>query len=117
MTATPNTAALHDLLDRVEAGKYKFNGWADQPLDRKHMGKVEDAYHGSLDAAKALHEAVLPGWYWAMRPLGFGVSVMVWRGDSDRFEGHTEEPSRCWLIAILKALIAAPVTPANEGGV
>ena len=61
--------------------------------------------NNSLDAAKELHEAVLPGWdygydgsiAWVQRP-GLGS---IYRHDD--MNGYT---SRAWLIAILKALHA-----------
>jgi len=120
----PQTAALQALLERVEAGKYKFNGWADQPLERKHMGKVDDAFHGSLDAAKALHEAVLPGWAVDRMGIWPGGSASVrivgthighdgdrWHNFKDgEAEGVSPIPSRAWLIAILRALIATADT-------
>lgn len=62
------------------------------------------AYHGSLDAAKALHEAVLPGWGWT-----FPHSEKCTLVHSDFLEQHGHHhnnPARAWLLAILKALIA-----------
>ena len=72
--------ALTDLLAKVEAG-YPWHGnpgesvvWAFGPLHRgiedleenakwsKYGDLIKGCCHGSLDAAKALHEAVLPGW-------------------------------------------------------
>ncbi len=64
------------------------------------------AYNGSLDAAKALHEAVLPGWDWCMT----ADKVDVWTGnmmdDGIMRHGEAGTTARAWLIAILKALIA-----------
>ena len=113
MTATPNTAALQALLMKVESGEATTMAFEDAGFD----GWAELAYHGSLNAAKALHEAVVPNHAWD-----------IWRGigtDCVRYYGcnlpgidtaYHEDPARAWLIAILRAL-AAPVTPANEGGV
>jgi len=114
--------ALQNLLERVEAGKYKFNGWADQPLERKHMAKVDDAFNGSLDAAKALHEAVLPGWrpsielggfdaFNRQRPADQWTAVLWYKNPSSILAlegplGKNADPARAWLIAILRALIA-----------
>ncbi len=66
---------------------------------------------GSLDAALALHNAVLPGWAWkrVVHP-GPIASVGVW--SPPRFVwGHTAleadgNTARAWLIAILEAMIA-----------
>ena len=99
--------ALTALRDKVEAGKWSFNGWAEYPISRKDMSKFDDAYNGSLDAAKALHEAVLPGWTWVMGP----AATHLWRDEDygDPFcapyEGVADNPARAWLLAILEALI------------
>ena len=63
------------------------------------------AYNGSLDAAKALHEAVIDdysfllGFDWAEVWLPFG-------SDLHKFNVANTSPARAWLIAIIKALIA-----------
>jgi hypothetical protein len=118
---TDRKDALVDLLDKVEAGNFKWNAWADPPLDRALMGKVEDSYYGSLDAAKALHEAVLTEW---RVTHAFGLIS----GEVAKFNlTHNEKPStyvraessnpaRAWLIAILKALIAGENTNDNLKG-
>ncbi|WP_424974221.1 hypothetical protein [Dinoroseobacter sp. S124A] len=72
---------------------------------------------GSLDAAKALHDAVLPGWGWRFHErYGDGVTkeseakrAWVSRPHSWRV-GHTadvvdDNAARAWLTAIIKALI------------
>ncbi len=115
------TAALQALLDRVEAGEFPADTSA------RDLGIASDglpiiktmysAFSGSLDAAKALHEAVLPGCAWFIES--------AYRGDAPTaaIEGHgisvdasNDNPARAWLIAILRALIAASVAE-NEGGV
>ena len=115
------TAALQALLDRVEAGEFPADTSA------RDLGIASDglpiiktmysAFSGSLDAAKALHEAVIPNHAWD-----------IWRGigaDCVRYYGcnlpgidtaYHEDPARAWLIAILRAMIAASVAE-NEGGV
>jgi hypothetical protein len=68
----------------------------------------DKAYHGSLDAAKALMEAVLPGW-----------DVQIGTYDDETFEASVAPAleaksydrishcmARAWLLAILRALIA-----------
>ena len=110
MTATPNTAALQALLDRVEAGT--IDGMTPHcDLPAMH---VLGAYVGSLDAAKALHEAVMPGWQWGRLFTG-----TMWVEPPDNADGRyrgfrTDNPARAWLIAIIRAIIAAPVAD-NEG--
>ena len=84
---------------------------------------VLGAYYGSLDAAKALHEALLPGWRmdalwqggvlcendddWSCRlRCVFGKSRVV---ENDE-RAAIPSPARAWLLAIIRALIA------QEGG-
>ena len=74
---------------------------------------VLGAYYGSLDAAKALHEALLPGW-----------DRQITTYDDDTFEASVSKPlevktydgvsscmARAWLIAILKAYRANQTQP------
>ena len=75
------------------------------------------AYNGSLDAAKALHDAVLPGWQIniAFLPVGADVVCGIY-GPLDpnagkwafapKFEARAANPARAWLLAIVRALIA-----------
>jgi hypothetical protein len=108
---TDRKDALTELLAKVEAGNFNWNAWAKPPLDRALMGKVEDSYNGSLDAAKALHEAVLPEWGFVIddeRSLVVQVDVV--------FSAHSTNPARAWLIAILNALIAGENTNDNDKG-
>jgi hypothetical protein len=94
------------LIEAVEAGtdqlvlelSYQFGG---------NYVRVVDAFRGSLDAAKALHEALLPGCYATLSSVGdatiFGnVSV---RGISWAELSYAEAatPARAWLLAILRA--------------
>jgi hypothetical protein len=116
---TDRKDSLVELLAKVEAGNFKWNAWADPPLDRALMGKVEDSYYGSLDAAKALHEAVLQGWAWSLYEEDSGEFLsIVSKGYNVKIyeeEWHTD-PARAWLIAILKALIAGENTNDNDKG-
>ena len=107
----PQTAALIALLERVEAGHLTASCLPDSMV--KNWQQIMDAYHGSLDAAKALHDAVLPGWspsvgqnahhgYWFAHVLKSEDGSIV--GDKDGSSPDT--PARAWLIAIIRALIA-----------
>lgn len=102
---TQGKAPLRKLIEAVEAG---FPDWGlmeadifDDPV--KH--EIRHAFHGSLDAAKALHEALLPGYDWRLRDN----RAWVWRGidahggdevEDDNFKGL---PARAWLLSILRA--------------
>jgi hypothetical protein len=109
---------LIKLLAKVEASS---NQWSAneifEAIGRHKQKHFNAAFHGSLDAAKALHEAVLPvesKWQltWADGSYDFAVS------HSGMVYGTyiTDNPARAWLIAILKALIACENTNANDKG-
>lgn len=67
---------------------------------------VSRSHAGSLDAAKALHEAVLPGWEWTFYYDG-ECCVQDARAFSYAYEkAESDNPARAWLIAIIRALIA-----------
>jgi hypothetical protein len=89
--------------------------------------KAYEAYNGSLDAAKALHEAVLPELGWeVMRTSKYpgmvpGSSRFEFRADvgwGTTWVGRAADPARAWLIAILQALIseAQPAPPPTQEG-
>lgn len=103
--------ALRQLIEAVEAGN-------DDGLIRKvdllhaliNGHAVEcalDAYHGSLDAAKSLHEALLPGWvpkvYSSLEDdKSTFFQVVLFKGGRNS-EGEGKNFARAWLISILKA--------------
>ena len=103
--------ALQDLLAKIEAGDVTGSdcciasvmGWF---AHSEH--DIMRAFHGSLDAAKALHEAVLPGFWWQRQ--GFVMSVTDdhtgWGNGTYCRHRDDENPARAWLICIIKALIA-----------
>jgi hypothetical protein len=106
----PQTAALIALLERVEAGHLTASCLPDSMV--KNWQQIMDAYHGSLDAAKALHDAVLPGWEYGIsqnaeepEPAAY---VAKWDAKlaGDGFAAVSYDPARAWLIAIIRALIA-----------
>ena len=105
---TPNTQALQRLLDAVEAGRVGQFRNLDSEFGHGNGIHAKRAYNGSLDAAKALHDALLPGYKW-----GRQWSDHMWvecedlEGRSDRFYGSPDmTPARSWLIATIKALMA-----------
>ena len=98
--------ALDDLIAAVEEGQISTdlimkafgNGWDDI--------RVLAAFSGDLNAAKALHEALLPGWMPVIQMLTDGNwLVEMWPPDNGPCEISVEnaDPARAWLIAILKA--------------
>jgi hypothetical protein len=96
---TDKIKALNALLAKVEAGEWDWMiDWPDWDcMCVPPIGHCRRAYNGSLDAAKALHEEVLPGWNHIV------CRDYVYVGS---FQGKSDNPARAWLIAILKALIA-----------
>jgi hypothetical protein len=107
--------ALTELRDKVKAGNIgvisarsfaALNGGYGVYVDHQASDAMH-AYNGSLDAAKALHEAVLPGWRWQVFALTDCDYVAVL--DGPKFSTPEIEapynPARAWLLAILEALI------------
>lgn len=105
--------ALKELAKKVEAGEWDHSpsGCA-RAVFPYRSASIDDlgltalgAFNGSLDAAKALHEAVLPGWTWGVSTTGARVELDApdWLYEN---YGDNEIPSRAWLLAILKTLIA-----------
>lgn len=84
---------------------------------------VMKAYSGSLDAALAMHNAVLPEWLARTSAGGASAGIKFWSCDLEHWETGDEVgawnqpiPARAWLIAILKALIDNERTSAQRGG-
>jgi len=94
--------ALTALRDKVKAGDSTRDGSMFRVFGYSWT-HCFDAYNGSLDAAKALHEAVLPGWEWGLNRDG--ATIWIENPDIGPFTGDNT-PARAWLLAILDALIA-----------
>lgn len=101
---------LDKLIEAVEGGVAPLDAIAKMKLlglpsvINNNLHEASSAYRGSLDAAKALHETLLPGWEF----LDFRLSgyVQISGGIfTDRVEqGECDgNPARAWLIAILEA--------------
>ena len=104
---TDRKQALTDLLVKVEVGGDIFPN--DFPSGFKKVPRAIGAFEGSLDAAKALHEEVLPEWSWQKMPDG--TIHMMHEITFDTSSGHyNDNPARAWLIAIIKAIIAEEET-------
>ena len=103
--------ALREFLAKVEAGEWD-TALAFQAFDGNHLTTVSYTYNGSLDAAKALHKAVLP-FYEINLTFDFcHVFPPVDDGEQRAYTGLCDKkPARAWLIAILKALIAQDEHP------
>lgn len=105
--------ALQDLLAKVEAG------WPPD-IDTPYMTPFHAAWpdwraqqawlanQGSLDAAKALHDAVLPDRSCGITFGGEYGATITFPPTWDRMSISESNliPARAWLIAVLRALIA-----------
>lgn len=110
------TDALKCMLELAQKGEWHFNLSAQVFPPESAYGRctfmdADEAFGGSLDSAKALHEAVLPGW-WVQHIgknlKGWGVRLETNDGEftDNVLLPRYECPARAWLIAILKALIS-----------
>lgn len=97
--------ALRHLIEAVEAGEINIGEGATLafiPLSPEKRRTAMAAYNGSLDAAKALHEGLLPNYFvdfrwWTAQNGGCHATV------GNLHSGQATAPARAWLIAILKA--------------
>lgn len=97
------TDALNKLIEAVETGKFIHN---DAILPRHREGLAAMAFDGDLNAAKGLHEALLPGWEWG-RLVSHGTMVVAAKtGRYEAYSADSDNPARAWLIAILRAYTA-----------
>lgn len=104
--------ALDKLIEAVEAGTLGVDDYPDEWTGLARVDLLFDAYHGSLDAALALHEALLPGWAPVIDLVANEIGMHRQCHDDDgcptdewewcfEVRGHT--PARAWLLAILRA--------------
>lgn len=105
--------ALIEMRDMVINGRsISFNSFAATFPELKEIGSIYQPLfcRWSLDAVKALHEAVSPGW---RVTHAFGLIAgevakfnLTDNSDPSKYaEGKSTTPARAWLIAILSALI------------
>jgi len=110
---------LNKLAERVESGDksvygedlyYALKIARCDRLNRITSNVFIDALNGSLDAAKALHDAVLPRWTRSVDATvpDAGIEVALYKGgvfDDARKEvtGDSTNEARAWVAAILRA--------------
>lgn len=104
---------LDKLIEAVEAGG--DNAWhgCGDVLGLRNGMAFTSAYNGSLDAAKALHDALLPGWTRDVDATApeCGITVTLHKpysphrspDDMGTVSADMACEARAWLIAILKA--------------
>ena len=113
--------ALDKLIAAVEAGEFdgqpaKYNAFARAweaafgAFFEPNFTGPFSAYCGSLDAALALHNALLPGWVATIWAGGEAAGVKYWWATVEDWNSGEEvsaeslpSPARAWLLAILKA--------------
>lgn len=108
---------LQRLIEAVESGTYEDVCEAARNIASKARdtgdfwpsNDVRKAYLGSLDAALALKDVLLPGWTWGRWSNGH-MWVTTDVDDANRFVTSTgyfqDNPARALLLAILRALAA-----------
>lgn len=118
MTDTAQADALRALIEAFEVNDLRS-------VSAKHIhdafglhyqNRFWQAYQsGSLDAAKALHEALLTGWACTLvmtYPLASAAVFQITENGSHTIgkhrvvEAHNDIPARAWLLAVLKAKLA-----------
>jgi len=107
---TDRKQALTEFRYMVQRGEFPAD------LTGKEMGfpnvsaaNLYAVFAGSLDAAKALHEAVLPGWSFAVASHSPRATLHPPKFNLPHIKAvHAEaaNPARAWLSAIIEALIA-----------
>ena len=118
---TAKLAALQRLHDAVVEGLQSPTNWRDFEAiptgtnDTPGPILAHRAYYGSLDAAKALHEALLPGWEWWLNSIAYwdgdeGPTAILRTGtpmvDLRVASARSDAPACAWLIAVIRALMA-----------
>ena len=108
MPNTTDARIVDDLIEALKAGIWPPFTPRTKSRLRPHWSLIARANDGSLDAAKALHDALLPVFLWGITPLGncYIRDISFNPISSGACAGN---PARAWLIAILcayRALIA-----------
>lgn len=101
--------ALKPLTKAVEAGEWlaveihaKALARAARDIgDRWPAHEAMKAFNGSLDAAKDLHDVLLPGFWYLLKP-GHAMVGDDFSANNDA-EGFAPTTARAWLLAILRA--------------
>lgn len=96
--------ALDALIEAVEAGRLSEVPFELSQMRRELWDPIVKANSGFLDAAKALHDAMLPWWGYRVSPsyaivMHPRLSVPAVEKDAT----SQENPARAWLLAILRA--------------
>jgi hypothetical protein len=100
--------ALQEVVASIEAENSSiFESVSTEAIGEFTQGEIDlikRAHHGSLDSAKAVHDAVLPEWSAIVNTNGAAQLHCPINGA--KAPVYNSIPARAWLTAILKALIA-----------
>ena len=103
----------HDLIYQINSALFKKTG-PEKPIPitgRLDCAIDKAVIFGSLDAAKALHDAVLPGCDMKLSSVRAGTiwRVCIWPNLAEvrklDFWGEATNPAAAWVAAILRATI------------
>jgi len=108
---------LNALADRVEAGE-RYVGYLKDgklkalhfviadvlDLDASYRTVIRNALNGSLNAARTIHNAVLPKWIADIKVQPEESYAKVYYWPNRKFYSEAPTPSRAWVAAILRAL-------------
>lgn len=100
---------LQTLIEAVETGTLRDIDWSWGAFpDDLSWDQVTAAYDGSVDAALALMEAVLPRWFWRITSGKHSIDAVVQLDimSGQHHEATADTPARALLLAILKAMEA-----------
>lgn len=97
---------MDKLIEAVVAGTATMGSFArvfpsETAYGKTTWGTAHNAFSGSLDAAKALHDALLPEWFYFIMDGCAEVRGEMEYGE--QYIGKSNTSARAWLIAILRA--------------
>ena len=101
--------ALDRLIETVAAGRATYADFRIAPFDRCMSGEYTlavNANHGDMNAAKSLHDAMIPDLRAVISEVTGRGRWVAWMWDESNarhFEAFADDPARAWLLSILRA--------------
>lgn len=104
--------AIDALIEAIQVGD-RDRFWKTVTVFRyRNIALADEAFSGSLDAAKALHDALVPKWAtWDASRSFFGCEWSLTDGEETVYACTKHDPARAWLLAILKAFRQQEANP------
>ena len=99
-----DTTALDELITAVEAGEFCMSKFPRAMAE--WFTSICHSYHGDLNAAKALHDALLPEYTRDVDATApeCGIRVSIWSPSGPIVGvGDNQIEARAWLLAVLRA--------------